>query len=156
MHEIAPQYSTLEKNCYWFCHTLFDACKVIYGRHLEDDDNPHWDHSEILGRWNGLKVSETKREELSEVVHKFKRTYCKVISEVKKFLFFQLLLFFTNYEQISNAQDDREKVAFVNTLMTTQKLVWQGKLKQHVGKFDKVTVCTQTCCYFKVLSYTLA
>ena len=85
VHEIAPQYSTLEKNCHWFCHTLFDACKVIYGRRLEDDDNPHWDHSKILGRWNGLKASETKREELSVVVHNFKKAYCKVIGEVQNF-----------------------------------------------------------------------
>jgi hypothetical protein len=43
-HEFAPQYSTLEKNCYWFCNTVFDACKVIYGQRSEEDDNPHWHH----------------------------------------------------------------------------------------------------------------
>jgi hypothetical protein len=83
VHEIAPHYSTFDKNCYWFCNTVFDACKVIYGHRLEDDGNPHWHHSEILGRWNGLKVSETTKDELSVVVHNFKKAYRKVIGEVK-------------------------------------------------------------------------
>jgi hypothetical protein len=49
VHEFAPQYSTLEKNCYWFCNTVFHACKVIYGQRSQDGDNPtgitrkYWD-----------------------------------------------------------------------------------------------------------------
>ena len=32
VHEFAPKYSTLEKNCYWFCNTVFNTCKLIYGQ----------------------------------------------------------------------------------------------------------------------------
>jgi hypothetical protein len=34
-------------------------------------DNPHWHHSEILGHWNDLKVSQTERTELWVIVHEF-------------------------------------------------------------------------------------
>jgi hypothetical protein len=58
VHEFAPQYITLEKNCYWFCTMVLNACKVLYGHYSEDDDKPHWHHSKILGCWKGLKINQ--------------------------------------------------------------------------------------------------
>ena len=75
VHEFALQYSTLEKNCFWFCNMVFDACRVIFGQHSRDDDNPQLHHLEILGRWNGLKVNQTTKQELRVIVYKFKSTY---------------------------------------------------------------------------------
>ena len=83
VHEFAPQYSTLEKNCFWFCNTVFDACKVIFGHRSRDDDNPQLHHWEILGRWNNLKVNQTTKQELRVIVHKFKSTYSQLIGEVR-------------------------------------------------------------------------
>jgi hypothetical protein len=83
VHEFAHQYSTLEKNCYWFCNMVFHACKVIYGQRSQDGDNPHWHHSEILGCWNDLKVSQTERTELWVIVYEFNKKFAKAISKVK-------------------------------------------------------------------------
>jgi hypothetical protein len=58
VHEFAPQYMTLEKNCYRFCTMVFNACKVLYSHYSEDDDKPHWHYSEIFGRWKGLKINQ--------------------------------------------------------------------------------------------------
>jgi hypothetical protein len=55
------------------------------------------------------------------------------------------LLFFTNYKQISTAEDNWAKVAFVNALgVATNNLVFEGKLRRRRGKFDMVVVCTHT------------
>jgi hypothetical protein len=62
---------------------VFHACKVVYGQHSQDGDNSHWHHSEILGCWNGLKVSQTKKKELSMIVYKFKNEFAEAIGEVR-------------------------------------------------------------------------
>ena len=91
VHEFAPQYSTLEKNCFWFCNMVFDACRVIFGQRSGDDDSPQLHHLEILGRWNGLKVNQTTKQELRVIVYKFKSTYSQLIGEVRIVFQFTIL-----------------------------------------------------------------
>jgi hypothetical protein len=113
----------------------------LYGQRSQDGDNPHWHHSEILGHWNGLKVSQTERTELWVIVHEFKKKFAKAIGKVK---LSSKLLFFTNYEQISAAQRDHQIVAVVKTDDPKPNLVWWGKLTERREKLDMVAVCTHT------------
>ena len=34
VHDFSPQYTPLDKNCYWFCNVIMDAVTVIF--HLDD------------------------------------------------------------------------------------------------------------------------
>jgi hypothetical protein len=70
VHDCTPEYLKFEKNCYWYCSTVYKACKLLYGKCLEDGSNHHWDHAKILGWWNGLKASQMMKEELSAVVQR--------------------------------------------------------------------------------------
>ena len=43
VHEISPQYSNVEKNCYWYANVIVNAVISIFGVHDNDpkaDDNP--------------------------------------------------------------------------------------------------------------------
>jgi len=95
VHDFAPFYSHLKKNCYWFCNIIIDAIIKIFGLDNSIDPadnvrtaqysliNPH--QSEISGRWKGWKVSHTKPEDLSMIIRDFKKAHTDVISQVKVF-----------------------------------------------------------------------
>lgn len=100
VHEFASDYTLLDKNCYWFCNMIFDAIIEIF--HLDESispedvgrekkypkipTNPH--NSEISGRYMGMKVNETKGEDLSVIIRDFKKLHTSEVSKVK-FFFFQ-------------------------------------------------------------------
>jgi len=95
VHDFAPFYSRLDRNCYWFCNIIIDAIIEIFGLDNSIDPadtvrtaqyspiDPH--HSEISGRWKGWKVNHTKPEDLSAIVRDFKKAHTDVISQAKVF-----------------------------------------------------------------------
>lgn len=97
VHNFAPRYSLLDKNCYWYCNMVIDAIVVIF--RLDDSISPGDDHRKtkftptnphqlsISGHWNSFKVSHTKKEELSRIIYDFKRAHTAIMSEVSFFFF---------------------------------------------------------------------
>jgi hypothetical protein len=83
VHEFAPHYSPLDKNCFWFCSMVFNACMVIYSQRSDNHYSFEQHSSEISGRWNGLKVHQINKQELSAILYGFKRAYSEAINEVK-------------------------------------------------------------------------
>ena len=95
VHDFAPNYSLMGKNCFWFCNMMFDAIIEIF--HLDKSINPKDDerlkkfvpvlidphNCAISGRYLGWKVNHTDSEDLSKVVHEFKKARTFAISEVK-------------------------------------------------------------------------
>jgi hypothetical protein len=105
VHDFAPHYSHLGRNCYWFCNIMIDAIIEIFG--LDDSISPEDSaretqympidphQSTISGRWKGWKVSHTAPEDLSRIVYDFKKAHTVVISEVN---LSSKLLFLTNHK----------------------------------------------------------
>jgi hypothetical protein len=91
VHEFAPHYSQFHRNCYWFGNMIIDAvteiCPGSWTSPGDEDGGNIYKKSLISGRWNGLKVSDTEREELSMIVGAYKKARTKAISEVKFFFF---------------------------------------------------------------------
>lgn len=97
VHDFAPTYSRLGKNCYWFSNILMDAVIEIFGldHSISAGDggretkytpiDPY--QSEISGRSKGWKVSHTNPDDLSRIVHDFKKAHTAIISQVKFFFF---------------------------------------------------------------------
>ena len=95
VHDFAPNYSLMGKNCFWFCNMMFDAIIEIFHLdeliNLKDDErlkkfvpvpiDPH--NCAISGRYLGWKVNHTDSEDLSKVIHEFKKACTFAISEVK-------------------------------------------------------------------------
>jgi hypothetical protein len=96
VHDYAPEYSVLDKNCYWFCNITLDAIvKLFELDNIEGDPrakkykilDPY--NSEISGRRNGMKVHYTNQEDLSAIVKRFREAHQKLLSKVcPLFLFF--------------------------------------------------------------------
>jgi hypothetical protein len=90
-HNFAPEYTLMERNCYWYCNMVFDACLELFrpdvsdGSKDEDKRNakfsPH--DTAVSGRMRGMKVSHTKREELSAVLRDYKKAHKDAFSTVK-------------------------------------------------------------------------
>jgi hypothetical protein len=94
VHDFAPSYSRLNRNCYWFSNIMVDAVMNIFG--LDSSISPGDASrnakfasyvSNISGRYKGWKVSESKGEDLKMIMHNFKVAHRRAISEVKFFLF---------------------------------------------------------------------
>jgi hypothetical protein len=118
VHELAPHYSTFDKNCFWFGNMILDAIIEISGTDnpqstspaSEDDDrinkfrpiDPFY--SDISGRWMGWKITHTKKEDLQQVIHDFKIKWDAEINEVN---FFFLLNYYSllNFEQIFKSNE---------------------------------------------------
>lgn len=93
VHGFAPDYKLMGKNYYWLCNMMFDAIIEIF--YLDESINPKDDeivekfvpidphNSVISGHWLGWKVNHTDSEDLSKVVHDFKKAHTFAISEVK-------------------------------------------------------------------------
>jgi len=120
VHNFAPHYSTLNRNCYWYTNMIFDACLEIF----QDDESttPEDDKrkkkfelydSTVSGRWLGWKVSHTDRNELSVIVSDYKQAHHKAFNKVK-IVFISKLEFLTNSEQIVSAQTTRIKADLVD------------------------------------------
>jgi hypothetical protein len=100
VHEFNSAYTTLQWNCFWFGHTIFDAVVHIYG--VEDSISPEDGERQhkfvsmdsalshpgpgISGRWKGYKVSDTRvnDEELSKIDRQFRAAHRRAMDEVKK------------------------------------------------------------------------
>jgi hypothetical protein len=87
VHEFAPHYAIIGKNCYWFCNIIFDACIELFPP--DNLDSPvenirkfglHED--EISGRFRGFKVSATNDEDLSVILRKYKKAHTKAFGKV--------------------------------------------------------------------------
>lgn len=97
VHEFAPEYSTLEHNCYWYCNIIVDACIELFeleaiGPITKDSETrvkfgPH--DTAVSGRMKGIKVSHTNPADLAIVVRDFKKARSKALQRVK--------FFFLNY-----------------------------------------------------------
>jgi len=97
MHDFAPIYSRLDRNCFWFGSMVINAIIKIF--ELDNSISPEDDArkaqykpidpylSEISGCWMSLKVSETDPEDLAKIVLGFKKAHTDVIHKVKIFLF---------------------------------------------------------------------
>ena len=146
VHEFAPEYTFLERNCYWYCNMVFDACIELFPLHdynwHEDDKrnakfSPH--DTAVSGRIWGMKVSCTKAEELSAVVLENKKAHRGAFKTVE--FIFSKVLFHANSEQILDAHDTHDKAMFVDwfeTLRIGQNLIlWKNcaKLVEHEGKY---------------------
>lgn len=89
VHKFAPFYSLLEKNCYWYCNIIFDACLELFH---EDDSFRAGDNeriakfdkydSSISGRWNGWLVSVTNVEDLAVIVRDYKVAHTEAFNMV--------------------------------------------------------------------------
>lgn len=91
VHEHAPHYTLLGKNCFWYCNMIFDACIELF----QPDDfditavngvtkfTPH--EKGISGRYRGFKVNETNRAELSLILRKYKDAHTQAFGKVKIF-----------------------------------------------------------------------
>ena len=92
VHDFAPTYTRLDKNCYWSANMMMDCCMAIFG--LDNSTSPEDairakkytaidDHlGKISGYWNGWKVSQTTTDDLSIIVREYKKTHTRIISEV--------------------------------------------------------------------------
>ena len=100
VHEISPQYSNVEKNCYWYANVIVDAVISMFGVHNDDpkaDDDPaSYDATRkrrfkpdpnISGRWHGWKVNHTKEGELVTIYSEFKTEYRDNLSKVRTIFF---------------------------------------------------------------------
>ncbi|KAI6009898.1 hypothetical protein EDC04DRAFT_2771977 [Pisolithus marmoratus] len=47
VHYLRTDYLLLENNCYWYCHTVFDACQKLFAKGTEKCYN-----HDARGRWN--------------------------------------------------------------------------------------------------------
>jgi hypothetical protein len=83
VHELAPHYLALNKNCFWFCSMVFNACMAIYSQCLNNHYSFGQHSSEISGCWNGLKAHQINKQKLSAILYGFKRAYSEAINEVK-------------------------------------------------------------------------
>ena len=81
VHNHAPSYSIVGKNCYWYANIVFDACVELFP---PDDDFDIQDKGKA-GRIRGVKVIETDKDELALVLHKYKKTASELYNTVKIF-----------------------------------------------------------------------
>lgn len=91
VHRFAPEYSTLERNCFWFCNVIFDSVQKVF--HDSDSKSPDdserktkftpIDHDTLIsGRWKGIKVSDTNEDDISTIIGYFHEGYRTAITEV--------------------------------------------------------------------------
>ena len=92
VHDFAPMYTRLDKNCYWAANIMMDSCIGIFGLDNSSPEDiirqtkykPIDAHLEkISGRWKGWKVSHTNTEDLSIVIQEYKKAHTLKISEVE-------------------------------------------------------------------------
>jgi hypothetical protein len=94
VHDFAPQYTMLERNCYWFCNMVVDVLMEVnsvqaIGTVVTGDDGVSYmkKDPDIRGRWRGWKVTQTDPEEVSTIVRNFKKSLSEELKEVKLFFF---------------------------------------------------------------------
>lgn len=95
VHEFAPVYTFIDRNCFWFCNFMLDAVLELWpnedkpglqvGAHTKVPIDPH--NTEISGRYKGWKINETDRRDLSLVLDKFRDEHRDVILRVNLFFF---------------------------------------------------------------------
>jgi hypothetical protein len=94
VHDFAPQYSPLEKNCFWFCNVIMDAVVAIF--HLDETkgDNERENKydfdlasGDISGRRNGWKIHRTSQTEISDIVTRFLDKHSNLLTAVNFFYF---------------------------------------------------------------------
>jgi hypothetical protein len=104
IHNVAPDYSTLRHNCYWFANALLDA--VIELCHTDTLENSLHDHrfklyqldprsSQISGRWKGIRVSCTNQTDLFDILREFSQKHKEAMAKV--LFFFSNLSFLTKF-----------------------------------------------------------
>jgi hypothetical protein len=141
VHDYAPEYTFLDRNCYWFCSMIFDACIELFKiENLNDESNvkfgPH--DTTVSGRLMGVKVSHTDIGELSDVVREYRNAHSEAYAQVK--LIFSKLPFVANSEQILNAHDMRGKAMLVDgveSLRVGQKLVLRKNCAKLIQQEEK-------------------
>ena len=97
VHDFAPMYTQLDKNCYWSANIMMDSCIEIFG--LDNSISPGDDNrktkyaridahlEKISGHWKGWKVSHTKADDLAIIVQEYKKALPRKIAEVEIFFF---------------------------------------------------------------------
>jgi hypothetical protein len=102
VHEREPQYSRLQKNCYWYANTIFETVAHLFGidSSISDYDTdlevqyspvdplqPPMDQPELCGRWSSLKTVATKPEEITDIISTYKKSYREEHAKVRLILF---------------------------------------------------------------------
>lgn len=84
VHNFAPEYTTLKRNCFWFCNIIFDSISDIFRQDdLDSEDGERAGKFGICQRWKGFKVTDTDAEELSKIAGNFRAEHRKALNEVK-------------------------------------------------------------------------
>jgi hypothetical protein len=87
IHEYAPCYSTLGRNCYWYASILMHTTAEIVGVDHVDSYLP-----QKSGTFKNFKIIQIKPQEIAEIVHDYKQKSADIIHKVK--LFFQLTILY--------------------------------------------------------------
>jgi hypothetical protein len=90
VHQTHPTYSPLGDQCYLFAALVYQAAKKYFGTSplLNNKDewvyeiDSHLPRDVKCGRWNGLMVNKVNPKDVSDVVHKYKKSYTQFIGEV--------------------------------------------------------------------------
>jgi hypothetical protein len=90
VHELAPHYTSISNNCYWFANAVLDAVIKIFnidnspnGDEFSRPLDPH--RSDISARFCGIRLTITDRAELSGITSLFKKKLEETLSEVRFF-----------------------------------------------------------------------
>lgn len=90
VHELAPHYTALSKNCYWFANAVLDAVIKIFnidnspnGDEFSRPLDPH--RSDISARICGIRLTSTDRAELSGITSLFRKKLEETLLEVRFF-----------------------------------------------------------------------
>jgi hypothetical protein len=96
VHDFAPEYTMLERNCFWFCNMVVDVLMEVVNvdeigtiarDESESDNQQYVKMDDIRGRWNGWKVTQTDPAEVSMIVKNFRKLHTEELTEVNLFFF---------------------------------------------------------------------
>jgi hypothetical protein len=118
IHLYAPIYSLFENHCYWLVQILSDSVVAIAGADCVDDDQDSDMNNEVYqppsnrllppssylpalcGRWNGILVSQVRKEVLVTVLSEFWKRRTEEMTEVHFLqLYYHFLLNFLKIER---------------------------------------------------------
>lgn len=88
VHEYAPEYTPLDKNCYWFCSLVYSATMEIFGI-LKNPKIAELTpcRPEISGRRMGFKIIHTSSKDVTAIICGFWKKFDAVMKTVDVFFF---------------------------------------------------------------------
>ena len=137
VHDYAPEHKVIDRNCYWYCSMVLDACirlfppeNVVYEGNVKF--SPH--DTRVSGRFMGMKVTNTDEGELNAVLGLYHEAHRDAYSTVRSI--FSKKTFLANSEQIIEAHDTLSKAKLVDQV-DSLRLGQSVSLRENCAKLMK-------------------